>query len=339
MHTQKFNAKVAVLIKTLNEERNIRRCIESALAAMSTMSGIVIVADSGSTDETVLIASQYPVAVVQLANREERCCGVGAQLAYQFTNAEFVYILDGDMELIEGFLPQALMFLEANPSHAGVAGLVEEHGGGNYEFESRKANDDGRMIGLQAALDMGGLYRAGMIEAIGYLTNRNLHSYEEKELGLRLAAAGFKLERISIPAIRHFGKTDDSMALIWRRWLSRHIDGPGEWLRSRIGSRDFWTVLCYFKRLWFVFFLWVVLLVGLLVISFTPWLFILGAALQLVLLSYFVMKRRSLGDGLVGYLNISMFTAGMIRGFVRRQRDPAQPIAARCLHAAVGRQS
>ena len=44
---------VSVIIKALNEEKHIARAIESALRAVSTVGGEVILADSASTDRTV----------------------------------------------------------------------------------------------------------------------------------------------------------------------------------------------------------------------------------------------------------------------------------------------
>ena len=224
--------RIAVVIKALNEERHITRSIESAMAAVACFGGEVILADSGSTDSTISIASSYPIKIVQLVNTAERCCGIGAQLGFQYVDADYVYILDGDMELLSDFLPQAVKSLEEDAQLAGVAGLVEELGGGNYEFETRKAMHDGRLIGSQEALDMGGLYRVDAIHKVGYLTNRNLHSYEEKELGCRLLRAGYRLERIAVSAIKHYGKTEESFELLMRRWASQHIDGPGEWIRA-----------------------------------------------------------------------------------------------------------
>ena len=69
-----------------------------------SVGGEVILADSYSTDRTVKIASRYPVRIVQLRHPEERCCGVGPQLGYQYAQGEFIYLMDGDMTLLEGFL-------------------------------------------------------------------------------------------------------------------------------------------------------------------------------------------------------------------------------------------
>lgn len=320
--------RVVVVIKALNEEKHIRRCLESALLAVRSLDGAVVLADSGSTDATISIAMEYPVTVVQLANTAERCCGIGAQLGYQFTNSEYIYVLDGDMALEIDFLPQAIAYMTAHPHLAGVAGLVEELGGGNYEFEARKAQSDGRILGCQHALDMGGLYRGEALRAIGYLTNRNLHSYEEKELGIRLLTIGYQLERIAIPAIKHYGKTETSLRLLLKRWKSHHIDGPGEWMRATWRQPVLFRVAMMFKQLWLVFFSWLWLLFGLIysTVSVQP---LLGAiVLQGIFLARFIQKNRSLSYGLIGFIHIHFYTAGMIRGLLSPQIDPGSRIVA-----------
>jgi hypothetical protein len=104
------------------------------------------------------------------------------------------------MELEPGFLDTAVGFLETHPEYAGVAGSVEMDDASNYEFKSRKQRL--HLIYPQGDTDHlggGGLYRRSAIEKIGYLTNLNLHGYEEAELGIRLQAAGYKLHRLERP--------------------------------------------------------------------------------------------------------------------------------------------
>jgi cellulose synthase/poly-beta-1,6-N-acetylglucosamine synthase-like glycosyltransferase len=75
---QGVHCLLSIIIKALNEERNIALGIESALAAVDGLDAEVILADSSSTDRTVEIARQYPIKIVTLNNREDRSCGVGA---------------------------------------------------------------------------------------------------------------------------------------------------------------------------------------------------------------------------------------------------------------------
>ncbi len=128
---------MSIVIKALNEEKRIVAAVESALTAVRMVGGEVVLADSCSSDRTVALASAYPIRIVQLARADERCCGVGPQLGYQHSVGEFVYILDGDMEMLPGFLPEALAFMQARPDVAGVGGQVVEMNTSSLEYVAR----------------------------------------------------------------------------------------------------------------------------------------------------------------------------------------------------------
>lgn len=125
------------------------------------------------------------------------------------------------MELEEGFVDQAVAFLQADPEYAGVAGTVEMDDAVNYEFKSRKQRINKIYpLGDSDHLGGGGLYRRSAIEKVGYLTNRNLHAYEEAELGLRLIEAGYKLRRLDIPYFIHTSHTMPTFQMLKHRWKS-----------------------------------------------------------------------------------------------------------------------
>jgi glycosyltransferase involved in cell wall biosynthesis len=107
---------VSVIIKALNEERNIASAIESALAAVAGLDGEVILADAASTDRTIEIARQYPIKIVQLSNIKDRSCGAGGQLGFQYSRGRFVCFIDGDMQLHQGFLPAAEALRSRSPA-------------------------------------------------------------------------------------------------------------------------------------------------------------------------------------------------------------------------------
>ena len=138
---------VSIVIKALNEERHIATAIEGALAALDGSSGEVILADSASTDRTVKIAETYPITIVRMSRLEDRSCGAGAQLGYQYSRGEYVCLIDGDMRLYQDFLSSAIRFLEDNPGVAGVGGMIVELEKGNFEYVRRAARET-RIAGL-----------------------------------------------------------------------------------------------------------------------------------------------------------------------------------------------
>ena len=230
--------RVSIIIKALNEEARIEETIVSALRAVASVGGEVILADSCSTDRTVALARRYPIHIVQLEHAHERCCGVGPQLGYQHSVGEFVYILDGDMQMLEGFLNQALTFMELHPNVAGVGGRVVEKNTQNLEFIARSERMAAHMSpGSVDRLDGGALYRRSAIEAAGYFSNRNLHSYEEFDLAIRLRDLDWQLWRLPVDAVNHYGHDEPPYQLLMRRWHSRYICGLGELVRASLGEK------------------------------------------------------------------------------------------------------
>ena len=159
--------KVSVIIKALNEEQRIAAAVQSALDAVAETGGEVILADSVSSDNTIAIASEFPITIVQLKNPREKRCGIGPQLGYQVAKGEYIYILDGDMELDPQFLATAVALFEQEPQLGGVAGIVEETSEASYQFRGRTRRQSGGEAGDAGHLEMGGLYRRAAIEQVG----------------------------------------------------------------------------------------------------------------------------------------------------------------------------
>lgn len=320
--------KVSVIIKALNEERNIVCAIESALEAVDKVGeGEVILADSFSTDQTVELARRYPLRIVQLVDPRDRCCGVGAEIGYRIAQGEYIYILDADMELDGDFLVAAVAALDADSSLAGVGGVIKDLYVANAEFRRRTENVIVQ-FGEIDCLNGGGLYRKSAVEQVEYLTNRNLHSYEEYELGLRLRALGWRLQRLNIQAINHYGHTDTSFRLLWRRWCGRYAWGAGELLREAWGKpylREALRGVIQYRLSLIVGVWWLSLLLSTIGGFYHPsgwWLLII---LLLIPLLFGVFRRKSLVDGLYMVVSQNLHTAGVIMGFFSARRgDPTQ---------------
>lgn len=323
--------RVSVIIKCLNEEKRIAATIESALKAVAAIGGEVVLADSCSTDRTVEIAQQYPIRVVQLAHPRERCCGIGPQLGYQHSRGEFVYILDGDMEMNSGFLEQAITFMNLHPDVAGVAGRMVEQNTHSLEYVGRSERAETHMQpGQVDRLDMGALYRRNAIEAVGYFSDRNLHSYEEFDLAVRLRALGWRLWRLPVDAANHYGHDAPPYQLLMRRWRNGYIWGLGELLRAASSGQQLRLVLKDVKelRLYLAILVWWAVLAS---VAFWPasvalrW--IVFACLALAPLILMTWRKRSVTKALYSVVSWCFYATGLIRGFSRSQRSPRETIA------------
>ena len=327
--------KVSVIIKALNEEKNICAAIESSLAAVSECYGEVVLADSHSTDRTVELASRYPIRIVQLAHPEERCCGIGPQLGYQHSRGEYVFLLDGDMQMVPGFLPQALNFLAQHPEAAGVGGRLVELNNESMEYRERGLRAAAHLSpGEVDRLDGGGLYRRRAIQESGYFSDRNLHSYEEFDLAMRLRTLGWKLWRIPVDVATHYGHDAPPYELLMRRWRSGYVCGLGELVRAAIGQprmRPVWRGIRELRLYVGVLAWWGLLLST----AFWPlpvparlaWFVAIAAAPWLVML----WRKRSPARASYSVVSWCFNTAGLLRGLLRRRRPPRETIASRVL--------
>ena len=324
---------VVIGIKALNEERHIAASIESALAACARVGGKVVLADSGSSDRTIEIARTFSgVRIVQLADLAQRSCGAGAQLAFQSADARYFYVLDGDMVLEPAFLDAGIAFLDTNPGHAAVGGRVREANTSSIEFELRARND--RIKGSAVAgdvdrLDCGGLYRVEAVRSVGYFADRNLHAFEEFELGARLRASGWKLARIDVAAVEHHGHAVGGYRLMLRRLRTGYAGGPGEVVRAAWGRPHWGQVVRHFAQLRYslaVISWWLTLVATALL---GQWLAL--AAIAVTPLVFLTLRRRNFRLGLYSLATWNMIAIGFLQGLMQRRLPPGIPIPAKDL--------
>jgi GT2 family glycosyltransferase len=107
-------SRVGVVAIGRNEGERLRRCLES----LRGMTEHCVYVDSGSTDGSVAMSRVLGVTVVELALdtpfTAARARNAGyRQLMAQQPDLEFVFFVDGDCEVVDGWLGCALGFLDA----------------------------------------------------------------------------------------------------------------------------------------------------------------------------------------------------------------------------------
>ena len=317
---------VSIVIKTLNEEQHVASAIESALAALGEVGGEVILADTLSSDRTIDVAGRYPIKIVQLNEVRDRSCGAGAQLGFQHCSGRYVCLIDGDMELRRGFLPAAIRCLEDDAKLAGVGGLIVEAEGGDHAVSQRAIREEpDRRLGRVTRLDCGGLYRRAAIESVGYFTDRNLHGGEAGELGARLRALGWTLERIGVPAVDRCAHSGDAYRLLMQRIASRIVYGSGETVRAALGRPHLPLIfdkngsvrLCLLVYAW-----WLSILSCLFLIKSWPLALLAMAALFALPIAVMVLRRRSFAAGFYSVMAWNADAIGFLPGLLRPRLPP-----------------
>lgn len=320
---------VSIVIKCLNEEKNIERCIWSLLTQAGCDAEIIL-ADCLSSDRTVEIARRFPIRIVQLLDPATRGCGAAGQLGWQHARGEFLCLLDADMQLCPGFLPAALDALERDASLAGVGGLLIEMSSAlEYRERLRRPNSDTRP-GFAQMLAGLVVYRMAALGQDGYFMDRNLKSQEELDAGLRLRARGWRLRILPLANVWHFGHADPSLHLHLRRWRSQMSDGWGQLLRAAVvrarrpADLTSSLVACRFQLVtigWWTL-LWILLALA---ASGHP----LGVLAPITFALPFVallVRKRELERVLHSFVGWNITAAGLLRGLASRRVPPRTPL-------------
>jgi GT2 family glycosyltransferase len=207
---------LGVVVIGRNEGQRLVVCLRSLLGRGHP----VVYVDSGSTDGSVDQARALGAAVVELdlsiPFTAARARNAGARhLLAREPALRYIQFVDGDCEMIDGWLDGAMRELEANPRWAAVCGRLHER--------NRDRSIYSRLADLEwdappgDAKHCGGIamYRADAWQSVGGF-DPSLIAGEEPELCLRLRRSGWTLHRLAIDmawhdiAITRFGQW-------WRR--------------------------------------------------------------------------------------------------------------------------
>jgi GT2 family glycosyltransferase len=203
-----------------NEGERLRACLRSLAPAAAAGCALVYV-DSGSGDGSVAWARAAGVDVVELAPEDGYTMARGRNaglhhLARQRPHCRYVQFLDGDCELVAGWLSLAVEALERDAGVAVVFGRRREGGAGPRLYR--------RLLDLEwAAAPVGeapsfGGDALGRIEALlaagGF--DPELIAGEEPELSLRLRRQGWRILGLDAEMSRHNG-TIETFGQCWRR--------------------------------------------------------------------------------------------------------------------------
>lgn len=243
-------SSIGVVTIGRNEGDRLRRCLESVVGR-----GFPIVyVDSGSTDGSVELARTKGAEIVNLdlsiPFSAARARNEGfARLMQVAPQTRFVQFIDGDCEVVAGWIERAVSELEAKQDVAVVCGRRRERFADASIYNRLADLEWDTPVG--EALSCGGdaMMRVAAFQKTGGF-NSSVVAGEEPELCQRLRAAGWKILRIDAEMTLH-----DSAMLHFGQWWKRQIrSGYGAMdVTSRFGSKlpfagqvrsaRMWTVL------------------------------------------------------------------------------------------------
>jgi GT2 family glycosyltransferase len=209
---------VGVVAIGRNEGDRLRVCLQSALRD----SKHVVYVDSGSTDDSVKMARDLGATVVEL------------DLAIPFTAArarnsgfeklmsiapevDFVQFVDGDCEIVQGWIQRALSTFSGEPKASVVCGRRRERFPSASIYNALCDMEWNTPIGKTRSCGGDALIRVEAFRAVkGY--DPSIIAGEEPEMCVRLRAAGWEIWRIDAEMTLH-----DAAMTKFSQWWKRTL--------------------------------------------------------------------------------------------------------------------
>ncbi|MFO7180909.1 MAG: glycosyltransferase [Pseudomonadota bacterium] len=243
------DARLGVVAIGRNEGERLRACLQAVVGRAAT----VVYVDSGSTDGSTEMARSLGVDVVELDMSipftAARARNAGFErLVTLLPEVELVQFVDGDAEIVDGWLEAGARALAENPELAVVCGrLKERHPEASIYNRLCDIEWDGPAGEIEAS---GGIcmVRADAFRAVGGY-NPAILAGEEAEMCSRLRAAGFRIERLPVEMALH-DMDMHRFSQWWRRTVrtghayaeihARHASSPERPYDREVRSAWFW---------------------------------------------------------------------------------------------------
>lgn len=240
---------LGVVVIGRNEGERLQRCLESVKSCGSQ----IVYVDSGSSDGSRTMAAQMGVSVVELdlshpfTAARARNEGVRRLLGLQAA-VEYILFVDGDCEVVPGWLEAGTRFLHEHPQCAVACGRRRERFPEQTLYNRLCDEEWNTPVGQARACGGDALMRAQAFMSVnGY--RDTLIAGEEPELCVRLRQKGWSVHRLDHDmtlhdaAITHFSQW-------WKRSMrAGHAYAEGAWLHGAPPERH-WVAETRRALLW-----------------------------------------------------------------------------------------
>lgn len=179
-----------------NEGDRLRKCLMSVVGR----AGKVVYVDSGSTDGSVETARSLGVEVVELDMATPFTAARARNEGYNrlreiSPELEYVQFVDGDCEVVSGWLEKAVQFLDQCPDVAVVCGRRRERFPDRSVYNMLCDIEWDTPVGEAKACGGDALMRSRILDRVGKYRD-SLIAGEEPELCVRFRRAGWKIWRL-----------------------------------------------------------------------------------------------------------------------------------------------
>ena len=215
-----------------NEGSRLRQCLRAAIGQVAW----VVYVDSGSTDGSLELARSIGADTVELdlsiPFTAARARNEGfARLLQLVPDIEFVQFVDGDCEMVDGWIERAPSELAAKPDVAAVCGRRRERYPAASIYNQLCDIEWDTPVGEAQACGGDSMMRARAFEQVeGF--NPALIAGEEPEMCVRLRQKGWKILRLDAEMTLHDAQMT-SFAQWWKRaQRAGHAYAEGSWMHG-----------------------------------------------------------------------------------------------------------
>ncbi|MEY2984120.1 MAG: hypothetical protein RLZZ568_737 [Cyanobacteriota bacterium] len=207
--------QVGIVVIGRNEGDRLQHCLRSVVGR-----GVCVYVDSGSHDDSLLIAKGLKIDVIALEARlpftaaRARNAGVN-YLVTHYPHLAWIQFVDGDCEMVDGWLDTALMALQTHPQWAVVCGRRREEFPHQSVFNRLCDLEWNTPIGEATACGGDSMMRLTAFQEVGGFY-APLIAGEEPELCYRLRQQGWQVQRLAVDMTRH-----DAQMFSWGQWWRR----------------------------------------------------------------------------------------------------------------------
>jgi len=214
------HSRIGIVVIGRNEGERLRRCLNS----VRDHSDLIIYVDSGSTDGSVELAKELGAVIVELDMRTPFSAARARNAGFAEVDAagdiSYVQFVDGDCEIVSGWLAAAQTNLNAHPERAVVVGRLRER------FPD--ASIYNRLCDLEWDTPIGKLRACGGNAMMRFAAFKAADGFdesfavgEEPELCVRLRAAGWEIWSLDANMGLH-----DAAMMRFKQW----------WVRTKRGG-------------------------------------------------------------------------------------------------------
>ena len=296
----------------------IAKCIEGAIRALKNIKDWeIILVDSYSTDKTIEIAKQFPIKILRLKKEWFKSPHAGRYIGTINSSGKYVFFLDADMIVKEGWIEAALDILDKYENLAGVTGVM-------YNIWPKEGlNENHRMKGSTGYVDFlpgPSVYKKSiLIEAKHF--NPHLKGNGEREIGFRISKLGYRQLRIDKTICYHCKKDYNLDEAIEK---AGYFVGVGQFLRLHFNKRNLIETLVRYKMVFIHFAILIALFllfsVALLMGSLNIFLKPLIVLLSLLLL-FLIIFKKSPRRTIISLNGLTVASLNFIYGFFKAKKE------------------